>query len=80
MLAVILSSEFSSWSIVTSSNKVFLGKITGSKATSLSNTNLLFDVEVVDIISADQANAEAEAQRKIMEAMQKAQSSPPANK
>ncbi len=44
------------------------------------NTNLLFDVEVVDIISADQANAEAEAQRKIMEAMQKAQSSSPANK
>lgn len=35
------------------------------------NTNLLFEVEVVDVVSAEQANAEAEIQRKKMEAEQK---------
>ncbi len=35
------------------------------------NTNLLFEVEVVDVVSVDQATAEAEVQRKKMEAEQK---------
>jgi FKBP-type peptidyl-prolyl cis-trans isomerase FkpA len=48
------------------------------------NANLLFDVEIVDVISAEQATAESEAQNKKMAAeqkiaMEKAQSAPKSN-
>ncbi len=43
------------------------------------NENLLFDVEVVDIISIAQSNAEEAVTRKQMEAMQQAQKAAPAH-
>lgn len=44
------------------------------------NANLMFDVEVVDIISADQSNAEEAKQKKQMEAMQQRASKAPSGK